>query len=298
MRILVTIPHYYRATDSGFYGSLRPDRGPRIRALTACLVRLHQSFGPGQGLLYSPTNEARPTNGAEGNVLDIAVCTTKNDHVMDDIPSDLVRLHHSTQAPPPLLGFECHDILKKNIGRYDWYVFMEDDLIINDPFFFKKIKWFQGIARDDRCVLQPNRFELTNNPPLFRLYIDGRPRSDSLCVPEDNLGTPSRLSGQFLDQTVMFQKVGNPHSGCFFLNESQMRRWVEMPGFLDRATSYAGALESAATLGLIRYFSVYKPARENAGFLELEHGDCRYLERRVVFDQGGPYKYRVIPNKS
>jgi hypothetical protein len=47
--------------------------------------------------------------------------------------------------------------------------------------------------------------------------------------------------------------------------------------FLDRSERFAGPLESAATYGIMRTFEIYKPARENASFLEVRHLDNRYL---------------------
>ena len=49
-----------------------------------------------------------------------------------------------------------------------------------------------------------------------------------------------------------------------------------------------GPLESAATLGIMRHFRVYKPARENAAFLEIEHLDRRYLGRVFNPTSGDP----------
>ena len=40
-----------------------------------------------------------------------------------------------------------------------------------------------------------------------------------------------------------------------------------------------GPLESAATLGVMRTFRVYKPADANAAFLELEHTGSGFLNR-------------------
>ncbi len=80
---------------------------------------------------------------------------------------------------------------------------------------------------------------------------------------------------------VDFERVDNPHAGCFFLNAKQMQRWTEQPYFLDRSSEFWGPLESAATLGIMRTFDVYKPAVRNAGFLEICHLDPRYLGRRV-----------------
>ena len=57
-----------------------------------------------------------------------------------------------------------------------------------------------------------------------------------------------------------------------------MQTWSRKPYFLDRDTSFIGPLESAATLGVMCAFRVYKPAREHAGFLEIEHFGTRFLE--------------------
>ena len=50
-----------------------------------------------------------------------------------------------------------------------------------------------------------------------------------------------------------------------------------MPYFGDEDSSFAGPLESAASLGIIKTFRQYKPSPANAGFLELEHLHARYL---------------------
>ena len=57
-------------------------------------------------------------------------------------------------------------------------------------------------------------------------------------------------------------------------------------------SAFGGPLESAATLGVIRHFRAYKPARENAGFLEIEHLDPRYLGRRFPVCAGDPPSLR------
>ncbi|WP_119834131.1 calcium-binding protein [Azospirillum cavernae] len=297
MRILVAIPHFYQATNLGYYGSLGPDHRPRLASLTASLAALHQVFGSAQGLIFAPEHCLRQTNEVTNATIDIVLCTTGNNHLADHLPAGLCR-HHATVASPPLLGYECHTILRNGLGQYDWYVYLEDDIRIEDLFFFQKLMWFQELVGDERCVLQPNRFEVTDTGAVLRLYIDGHPFSRNL-VPQQAVGdVPRRIEAPHLGRTIAFQQVPNPHSGCFFLTEAQMRRWAAAPDFLDRATSYIGPLESAATLGLIRHFAVYKPARENAGFLEVRHGDHRYLQRRLAFSNTPPFHYSVVSSKS
>jgi len=60
-----------------------------------------------------------------------------------------------------------------------------------------------------------------------------------------------------------------------------MSQWAARPEFLNRDTSFVGPLESAASFAVTRFFRAYKPARENAGFLEIRHLDNRYLGTRI-----------------
>jgi hypothetical protein len=71
-----------------------------------------------------------------------------------------------------VLGFECQKILKENLGRYDYYCFMEDDLIVHDPYFFEKIRWFNE-STDNINLLQPNRYEISMMGKVLKAYIDG-----------------------------------------------------------------------------------------------------------------------------
>ena len=95
----------------------------------------------------------------------------------------------------------------------------------------------------------------------------------------------------------MFQRVNNPHAGCFFLNAKQMEASKKQPYFLDRSADFGGPLKSAATLGVMRAFNIYKPSRENADFLEVAHLHHRYIGRYLEFDAEAPFKFRVLnPN--
>lgn len=76
---------------------------------------------------------------------------------------------------------------------------------------------------------------------------------------------------------MTFRRALNPHSGCYFLNANQMAYWASQPYFLDRDTRFVGLLESAATLGIMKTFRVYKTAPEQAGFFEIQHFGKKYL---------------------
>lgn len=278
MRILMTIPHFYRAKSDAAHGSEKADASARLRVLHRCLTSLHSTFGRGQTYMAS-SNLRSNTNLTSG--IDVVVCTTGDAHLLDRLPPGLFR-HHSTDAQPRFLGYECHAVLAEALGTYDYYCFMEDDLLITDALFFWKAAWFVG-AVGAEAVLQPHRFELSDDPPIRKLYIDGPLVDPSISARYQDVSVQPNLRGYAMGRELAFERTGNPHSGCFFLQQQQMRLWREQPYFLDRSDGFWGPLESAATLGLMRTFRVYKPTRENAGFFELEHMDRRYLGSRVQF---------------
>jgi hypothetical protein len=277
MRILFTIPHYYNASGGGAYGSLKADPKPRRGALATAVMGLHCTFGERQGLMAQPVV---PGNAFQAAAIEVVICTTGSHHLVAGLglPPELFR-HQSTQAKPPFLGFECHAALKAGLGSYDYYCYLEDDLLLTDPLFFRKLEWFNGLAGDD-AVLQPNRFEIAVGQAWHKLYIDGNLARPEISERLQDVTDRTVITGEALGAEVRFQRVNNPHSGCFFLNARQMARWAAQPDFLERESTFAGPLESAATLGVMRHFRVYKPARENAGFLEVRHLDNRYLGAR------------------
>ena len=66
------------------------------------------------------------------------------------------------------------------------------------------------------------------------------------------------------------QPALNPHAGCFFLSRQQLEFWVDHH-WLDYDTSFVSPLESAATLGLAKTFSIFKPCLSTAGWFEIQH---------------------------
>ena len=291
MRVLFTIAHYFdpegvavRQGVAQRYGSLRGDPRPRLAALASCLAALRQVFGERQCLIDIARRTTVPANAALGPSVDVVICTTRGHHLLDRLPLDPADFEHrATGADPWLLGFECRTVLRDRLGAYDYYAYLEDDLIARDPWFFRKLAWFNARFGDD-ALLQPNRYETAFRGPLRRVYLDGDLRPGATERFQDVSDRPS-LEGSFLDRPVRFARPLNPHSGCYALNASQMRAWTEREDFLDRETRFVGPLESAATLGIMRAFRVYKPAPEHAAFLEIEHFGNAFLN---LIHPGGP----------
>ncbi|HUG93070.1 MAG TPA: hypothetical protein VML55_19675 [Planctomycetaceae bacterium] len=284
MRLLFAIPHFYdphpHATVAGRagYGSLSDDPAARAAALAAGINSLHQSFASAQCIMQIAHGRTQPANEPLRGDVDVIVCTTGGRHLLDRLPLDPAFFHHqATTADPPLLGFECHAALRDRYGGYDWYGFLEDDLVVRDSWLFVKLAWFQNHLGPE-SVLLPNRYELGTRPLVTKVYLDGDLRED-LTAPWQNVREAPELASQVLGRPVVFRRALNPHSGCFFLTAGQLGQWLRQPHFLDRDTSFIGPLESAASLGVMRTFRVYKPGRENASFLEIEHAGTRFLSQ-------------------
>lgn len=282
MRVLFAIAHFFKP-DGGKHASQRKDPKPRLQALTLSLAALHQLFSKAQGMIDIAQRLTLPVNQSQTHSLDIVICTTQDAHLLDhlSLPYHFYK-HCPTQAEPMLLGFECQAVLRDCLGQYDYYCFLEDDLILHDPWFFIKLNWFNQQA-SDLCLLQPHRYEVSAHALTCKTYIDGN-LAPQITAPFQKIQEHPKLQGTCLGQAIVFHRTLNPHSGCYFLNAKQLEHWANQPDFLDRDTSFVGPLESAATLGIMKTFRVYKPALEQASFLEIQHfgeGFLRLIGQQV-----------------
>ena len=283
MRIFVTIPHFFREVSvDATNNSQRIGSGPeRLRAVAATISALHQHFGNGICGLDHQHIKAHPV-GPEGTcVLDVVICTTGNHHLLSGRPllKPLFQ-HHSTDAEPLMLGFECHRLLREAQGKYDYYGYVEDDIVVHDPMFFSKRRQFDRTFGPE-ALLQPNRCELSIIGPIFKMYVDYRVHR-SVTEAYQNIDDQPTLEMLYGDETVCFERPSYPSAGCFFLNAEQLDRWVKSPNFLDGDTSYLkNPLDSAATLSIMKTFRIYKPVLSNASFLEVVHSSTRWIGRRL-----------------
>ncbi len=277
MRILFAIPHYYGQTDAGKYGS--EETAPEVRAAATrlCLNSLWQNFSTAQALIDGRRQSFHPANQLLSASITIALCTTGDSHLAAHLAGCGFD-HVPTEVEPRCLGFECHKVLRSGLGQYDYFAYLEDDLRIGDALFFTKLAWFNA-QFGDGAVLQPNRFELVAEPAGYKLYVDGAPRDPRIGAGLQRIDEERRMAASAFGREIAFQRIDNPHSGCFFLNAAQLEHWASQVDFAVPSTAFAGPLESAATLGVMRHFRAYKPARENAAFLEIEHLDPRFLGR-------------------
>lgn len=289
MRVLFTIPHYVRPgkeSDTGrSYGSNSADSAPRVRALTACLTNLHQLFNSTPCFIHHDKRAAEKVEQSTSSSIDVVICTTDGRHVLDQLPVlPCYYTHRATNSDPLLLGFACHEILRERLGRYDFYCYLEDDLIIHDPWFFHKLSWFNRLAGNDK-ILQPNRFEAGLNHLVPKVYVDGN-LDPGITAVFQNVNDSGPLVEEVMGMRVQFQRTLNPHSGCFFLTARQLEHWVRQAHFNDRDSRFIGPLETTASLGIMRAFRVYRPCPTNAAFLEIQHAGTGYLEQLCPESKG------------
>ena len=272
MKILVAIVHYWNPEGGGRHASLRANPRPRILALQEqllCLLRLANH----QGAIDIGSMSVSDANHAIRHFFDLRVVTDGVHTVLNHLPSSLRSLLHEEIRPPLTakhLGFEAQKVLAENKdSNYDLLVYLEDDLLIQDPYFFHKIIWFTRQLGPDHLLL-PQRMEIAEELSIVnRLFIDG-------ALPQDELvkvipAPPPALAIECPTGTVYFESPRNPHAGCFALTPDQLKRWVEDDCWQNGDCSYVSPLESAATLGLIKMFRLYKPAFACASWLEIQH---------------------------
>jgi hypothetical protein len=272
MRILLAIVHYWDPEGDGYHQSLRPNPAPRIAALQDQLLALRR-LGLRRSYLHMGDRCAYPADEAVRHQIDVRIITDGAHHVLDQLDPAYAGLFEEVPTQPStgrMLGFEAQHYLASQLdAEYDLYGYFEDDLVIRDPFFFRKMHWFHRMMGDD-AVLLPQRLELVGAPSVVdRFYIDGPLASEDLEAL--NLLNGPVVVVPFLEEQMVFESPRNPHAGCFVLTQAQLRHWSSQPHWLDRDCSFISPLESAATLGLIKTFRLYKPALEYASWLEVQH---------------------------
>src|SRR3569832_987675 len=99
MRILVTFAHYYKYDGIGFHSSRGNDPALRIAALTNAIKALHGHF-TGPALEYNYGSNAAENANGERHQLGVVICTTPEEHVVDQLAIDRsLFLHHKTDTP-------------------------------------------------------------------------------------------------------------------------------------------------------------------------------------------------------
>ncbi len=272
-RILFVITHYFNPQGNGSLGSLRNDPSGRAQAVGRTITALHDLFNDRTfSLDFRSTYITYPANTDFDYQIDVVVLTTQGMTIFDHltISPDLFE-EKATDVDPTMLGFCVNPIFQERSGAYDWYVYLEDDIILHDPWLFLKLQWFES-QRGYQALLLPNRYEVTERDGRGKLYIDGDLVPDQVALYRNTSRKPKKvLEIEQCDYKLHFCLAPNPHAGCHFLSQAQLDFWMQKPWFLETDTRFVRSFESAATLGILKTFDVYKPDLSCASFLEVQH---------------------------
>lgn len=280
MRLLFAIPHYFGQGPSCYGSCNSSQKAGRLDSLRTTITALHQQFGSNHTLLLDAAGNAKAVNNQMQHHVDIVLCVTGSHHLVRELelPEQSFQIREVELDDPRYLGFSSYDVFREKFGSYDWYCYLEDDIVIGDPLFFCKLEQFYQEAANARYLLQPNRYELDCRPP-GKSYVDGPLWSNSaeFLAAHRLPGCRNEILVPFGQHTYRMVLAENPHSGCFFLTATHMQHLLEQPWYGERVAGYAGPLESAATQYLMTLFNVFKPADECASFLEVHHHFQKYV---------------------
>jgi hypothetical protein len=203
--------------------------------------------------------------------LELVVNALKGRHAVESLPDylrDRVTLREREGIEPLFLGFEAQEEFAARADDFDWFVFLEDDLVLSDQLLLEKLAFFNDAAPED-AVLLPHRYEISKGRKV-RIDLLGKGR-------KDERHTVNRLTlveaGDW-----RFAEFENPHSGFYCLSRAQLGRWLATGRRWKGTSSYYGPLESAATGCLEECFRLYKPHPDTIGFLEIRHLGTKYAD--------------------
>jgi hypothetical protein len=281
MRALVVFAHYFKAERDATYSSTSEQkREARRRSIAQVLLAWRAHFGETASL--NVEHRKFELNGPAVDALDLAVVVNGDDHLLDDALLNRLGVAKLTFKldQPRLLPFMAQRVMADRKAHYDWFVYSEEDLLPHDPAMFAKLAAFQSHF-GPRRVLQPHRYEINPASIKPKVYIDGdlrfglMQRLFAMVDEKESLLTQRDASGP-----LKFARALNPHAGFFALSAEQFADWSARAHFLDMDCSFVSPLESAATLGLLKTFSVYKPAAPLHHF-EIQHLDTKFSDMQL-----------------
>ena len=201
--------------------------------------------------------------------LEIVVNTLVGRHITSILPEHQrarATARELPEADPMYLGYSAQEEFARRVDEAEWFLYLEDDLVLSDSLLLEKLTYFNSGTSGD-ALLMPNRYEMWRGR---KVYIDNLPWKPGEFA--WNRLTLAEIGGW------KFAEVENPHSGCYCLSQRQLRRWLQTGRRWYGLESYSGPRESAATGCLQECFRLYKPHPANAGFLEIRHLGTKYAE--------------------
>ncbi|MEG5035854.1 hypothetical protein QUB37_14695 [Microcoleus sp. AT3-A2] len=218
--------------------------------------------------------------------LSITIQTLPNRHVTAYLPEYQIKcidIQESPDCDPMFVGFRLQEEFVERVEKFDWFLFIEDDIVLYDAFILEKLENFNRQSGYENAILYPHRFEMYQGT---KRYID-------LTI-DDHLSW-NQLSSVKIEN-VKFAECSNPHSGFYCLSRKQMKEWIKSGRIFKNQVLNVGPLESAATFCILECFSIYKPHPSNLNYFEVRHYDSKYS--KLYPEPESPYTLSAVNNSS
>jgi hypothetical protein len=185
-------------------------------------------------------------------------------HFLPEYQRSRIELIEGPECDPMFVEFRMQDELIARIDDHDWFLFIEDDIVIHDAAFLRKVQEFHRNA-GPRDLLMPHRYE----------YVDGIKRYIDLNI--DSQLAWNKLSVLNIGG-VKFSEFTNPHAALYCLSRDHLRLWKRSGRTWSNGAIWVGPLETAATYCLLECFDLFKPHPSNLTYLEVRHYDVKYSQ--------------------
>ncbi|MFM9267472.1 hypothetical protein [Tychonema sp. BBK16] len=200
--------------------------------------------------------------------LSIVVHTLPNRHITAYLPEyqiNCIQVQEGPECDPMFVEFRLQEEFVNKVDEFEWFLFIEDDIILYDAFTIEKLEKFNQQSGFENAILYPNRYEMYEGT---KRYID-------LTVEKDFVW--NKLSSIEIEE-VKFAEFSNPHAAFYCLSRKQMKQWIKSGRTWKNQVINVGPLESAATFCLLECFSIYKPHPSNLNYFEVRHYDSKYSQ--------------------
>jgi hypothetical protein len=266
-RVRITAFHQRARVVRTFPGRITNSSPPRVLVVVTHVVT------PGADRALRAEGLQRTLDGVLESLaaakLSLVVNTTPDGHVVEGLPvyqRTVVDVREHIDVNPMFVGFRAQDEFLERIDEFDWFLYLEDDMVFTDGLLLEKLDFFnQGAPRDS--LLLPRQYEMMNGS---KTYID---RGPDLAPPAWNRLNSLEINGW------RFAEFENPHSATHCLSRAQLERWAASGRHWYGRVTFVAPRESAATGSLVEAFRIFKPHPENANFLEVRHWGTKYSER-------------------
>lgn len=285
MRIAIIMAHYFQelANSNIAAGSTLQGMERKINAVTETLHALKLLSQKGT-YVTNCSDYIVPINSNCINDVDIFVCTIGEQHILNKLP---IPRHYFnrvgfSKVEPTSLTFICQIVLRdlylKN-QDYDFYCYIDDDIVIRDLSFFQKLMWLNKQLDNENILIMPSCYEISRNiyDADFKLYINHEDTDKYNVRRFQNFAENNNFSLEWQGIPIEFSKPYNPYSASYFLSNKQMKKVVS-EGKFDQMISFSDILESGVMTNILDKFIIYKPSLANASFLEVEHYGNAYLK--------------------